>query len=179
MSKTREGKEWVFSTVLENDHYILRDHKVHGVRIVPGVTYLDLIIRCSKQLFKTVLSISRTVFIEPLATDETYNRFVEVRFKKGTHCVSEVEVRSRRMDHNGNQYGAWSKHMFCRLNKMTEKPTQTMDVQAFKTTSDRHMNMSEVYASARSVDIVHGEFMGTLGTLYQKGREEMMQLHLP
>ena len=178
MNKTKEGKDWVFTTVLENDHYILRDHKVHGVRIVPGVTYLDLIIRCSKQLFKTVLGIGRIVFIEPLATDETYNRLVQVRFKKGTNCISEVEVRSKRMDHNGTPYGDWSKHMFCRLNKMKDAPTETMDIKAFKAECDQQMNMSEVYASARSVDIVHGEFMETLGVLYQKGREEMMQLHL-
>jgi acyl transferase domain-containing protein len=178
MSTTKEGKEWVFSTVLENDHYILRDHKVHGVRIVPGVTYLDLILRCSKQLFKTILQISRIVFVEPLATDETYNRFVQVRFKKGIHSVSEVEVRSRRMDHSGHPYGDWSTHMFCRLNKMTTTATQTLDIESFKASSDRQINMSEVYSSARSVDIVHGEFMETLGVVYQKGREELMQLHV-
>jgi acyl transferase domain-containing protein/acyl carrier protein len=178
ISKTREGAEWVFSMNLENDHYILRDHKVHGVRIVPGVTYLDLIIRCSKQLFKTVLEISRIVFVEPLATDETYDRFVQVRFKKGKHSVSEVEVRSRRMDHHGNLYGDWSKHMFCRLHKMTKTPTQTMNIDGFKVSADRQLNMSEVYASARTVDIVHGEFMETLGMVYQKGREELMELHL-
>jgi hypothetical protein len=178
MNKKREGQDWVFSTDLENDHYILRDHKVHGVRIVPGVTYLDLIIRCSKQLFKTVLEISRIVFIEPLATDETYNRHIQVRFKKGRNCISEVEVRSIRMDHSGNQYGDWSQHMFCRLNKMNSAPTENMDISSFKASANRQLNMSEVYQSARSVDIVHGEFMETRGTVYQKDQEELMQLQV-
>ena len=178
MTKQKEGAEWVFSTDMENDHYILRDHKVHGVRIVPGVTYLDLIHRCSKELFGKTLSIGRIIFVEPLATDESYNRRVQVRFKKGKHCISEVEVRSRRMDYQGNEYGDWSKHMFCRLKKMEQTSLPTMNIKAFKAECHQQIDMAEVYKSARSVEIVHGEFMETLGTVYQKGREELMELQL-
>lgn len=178
MKKEKQGADWIFTLDMNNDHYVLRDHKVHGVSIVPGVTYLDLILRCSKILFGKTFEISRIIFIEPLATDKTYNRRVEVRFRKGTHAISDAMVRSRRLDHNDNSYGKWDKHVQCRLNKMPRGTKETFNIEAFKTNSERQLNMAEVYKSARTVDIVHGEFMETLGVVYQKGREELMQLHL-
>lgn len=178
MKKEKQGADWIFTLDMNNDHYVLRDHKVHGVSIVPGVTYLDLILRCSKILFGKTFEISRIIFIEPLATDETYNRRVEVRFRKGKHVISEAMVRSRRLDYNGNSYGKWDKHVQCRLNNMPSGTKETFNIEAFKTNSERQLNMAEVYKSARTVDIVHGEFMETLGMVYQKGREELMQLHL-
>ncbi len=178
MKKEKQGNDWTFTLDMNNDHYVLRDHRVHGVSIVPGVTYLDLILRCSKVLFGKTFEISRIIFIEPLATDQTYNRRVEVRFKKGTHAISEAMVRSRRVDHNGNVYGKWDKHVQCRLNNMPTETRETFNIEAFKTNCERQLNMADVYKSARTVDIVHGEFMETLGMVYQKGREELMQLHL-
>lgn len=178
MKKEQQGADWTFTLDMKNDHYVLRDHRVHGVSIVPGVTYLDLILRCSKELFGKTFEISRIIFIEPLATDETYNRRVEVRFRKGTHAICEAMVRSKRLDHNGNVYGEWDKHVQCRLNNMPTNESAAFNLKAFKASSDTQINMSEVYKSARTVDIVHGEFMETLGMVYLKGREELMELHL-
>lgn len=178
MQKKKDGAEWVFSMDIDNEHYILRDHRVHNVRIVPGVTYLDLILRCSKQLFKSKLQIKRIIFTEPLATDETYNRRIQVRFKKGINCISDVEVISRKVDHQGNEYGEWSKHMYCKLQKMTNDEAPRMDIQTFMNSSEQQINMSQVYQSARTVGIVHGEFMETKGVVYQKGREELMKLQV-
>ncbi len=178
MSKKKEGAEWTFTLDMDNEHYVLRDHRVHGVSIVPGVTYLDLILRCSKELFGKTFELSRIIFTEPLATDETYDRRVEVRFRKGKHSISEVMVRSRRLNHDGDTYGEWNEHVHCRLNATTDETRSQLDIQGFKAASDRQIDMSDVYKSARSVDIVHGVFMETLGVVYQKEREELMQLHL-
>ncbi len=178
MDKKKEGAEWTFTLDMNNDHYVLRDHRVHGVSIVPGVTYLDLVLRCSKELFGRTFELSRIIFTEPLATDETYNRRIEVRFRKGMHSISDVMVRSKRLNLDGNAYGEWNKHVSCRLNTMKNETRSKLDIRSFKVTSDQKIDMSDVYKSARSVDIVHGEFMETLGVVYQKGREELMQLHL-
>ena len=75
-------------------------------------------------------------------------------------------------------YGEWDKHVYCRLNVPKEEAQPKMDIQEFIRTSHNQIDMSKVYESARSVEIVHGEFMQTLGVVYQKGREELMQLHL-
>ncbi|WP_103865511.1 SDR family NAD(P)-dependent oxidoreductase [Aquimarina sp. I32.4] len=178
MKQTKEGADWVFSLDILNDNYIVRDHKVHTINIVPGVTYLDLILRCSKELFGEIFTLSRVLFIEPLATDKKYNRCLELRFRKGNHSLYEAMIRSKQIDHNGNVNGAWSKHIHCRLNIREDKETSRMDINSFIKTSEHQIEMKDVYQWARSVDIVHEEFMQTRGLIYQKGQTELMKLHL-
>ncbi len=178
MKQKKSGSDWIVELDVFNENYILRDHKVHGVSIIPGVTYLELILRSGKELFGKLFNLSRIVFTEPLATGERQHRRVEVRFREGRQSQYEAMVRSRRMDQNGMVYGNWCRHVHCRLNPSYESVREPMNLQAFIDSCKNQLSMDEVYSSARSVEIVHGPFMQTKGTVYQKGGEELMKLHL-
>lgn len=99
----------------DHDNYILRDHKVHGVRIIPGVTYLDLILRVARELFPQNIGLSKILFTEPLATTQDFNRNVEVQFEEGKQGSYKVRVRSQRIDHQRKAHGEWTEHMQCLL----------------------------------------------------------------
>ena len=51
------------------DNEIVRDHRVHGVRIMPGVTFLDIILRFFKALGRdpTGIELRDVLFKEPIA----------------------------------------------------------------------------------------------------------------
>ncbi|TCN57662.1 SDR family NAD(P)-dependent oxidoreductase [Flavobacterium circumlabens] len=162
-----------------HDNYILRDHKVYDVRIIPGVTYLDLVLRSSKKLFDKDFSLSRVLFVEPLSTTENYDRRLEIKYTPGNQSEYEVLIRSKKIDHDGNIYGEWTQHMNCRIDALETSNTKVIfDVENFIQNSEKSYEMATVYQEARTIAICHGEFMQTHGKIYQRGDEELMELHL-
>ena len=162
----------------DHNNYILRDHKVYDVSIIPGVTYLDLIVRSAKQLFDRNFRLSRVLFTEPLATTKEYDRKLEIAYSEGTASAYEAVLRSKKMDHKGATFGPWTEHMHCRLDAFEQQDSALFDVSAFIANSEQVYDVAEVYAKTRKAEIFHGEFMQTKGKIYQKGEEELMALHL-
>ncbi|KFF06341.1 SDR family NAD(P)-dependent oxidoreductase [Flavobacterium reichenbachii] len=162
-----------------HDNYILRDHKVYDVRIIPGVTYLDLVLRSSKKLFNKDFSLSRILFVEPLSTTEDYDRRLEITYSTGNQSEYEVVIRSQKIDHNGQTFGEWIRHMNCRIDSVEKLSSEiTFDVENFIINSEKDYEMATVYQEAKTIAICHGEFMQTHGKIYQRGDEELMELHL-
>lgn len=161
-----------------HDNYILRDHRVHAQRIVPGVTYLDLTLRAAQQLRQDQLQLQQVLFIEPLITTPDHNRRLEIRFEPQTETRWKVLVRSRKLDHQGQTSGEWTDHMEAILDRLTVSPAPTFDVQQFIAASEHAHSVADMYREARKIDIYHGTFMQTEGTLYLSGQEELMVLHL-
>jgi len=162
----------------DHDNYILRDHKVYDVSIIPGVTYLDLIVRAARQLFDRNFRLSKILFTEPLATTKEYDRKLEIAYSEGKTSAYEAVLRSQRMDHKGATFGPWTEHMHCRLDTFEQQPVELFDVNAFIADSQHVYDVKEVYAKTRKAEIFHGEFMQAKGKIYQKGEEELMALHL-
>jgi len=162
----------------DHDNYILRDHKVHGVRIIPGVTYLDLVLRVARELFPQNIGLSKILFTEPLATTQDFNRSVEVQFEEEKQGTYKVRIRSQRIDHQRKAHGEWTEHMQCLLDFEKTPANMFLDIRNFISGSDNRHDVSEIYAEARKVNIEHGEFMQTQGVIYQKGNEELMVLNL-
>ncbi|SFE51956.1 Acyl transferase domain-containing protein [Chitinophaga sp. CF118] len=162
----------------DNDNYILRDHKVYDVSIIPGVTYLDLILRSAKAIFDQDFQLSRVLFTEPLATTKEYNRKLEITYQEGKGSAYEAVLRSQKMNHKGETFGPWTEHMHCRLDALEKQDEVLFDVRGFIANSEHVYDVEEVYARTRKAEISHGEFMQAKGRIYQKGDEELMALHL-
>ncbi|RQO64205.1 hypothetical protein DBR43_33120, partial [Pedobacter sp. KBW06] len=174
----RQFQEWVVRSEFHHENYILRDHRVHEVRIVPGVTYLDMLLRTAKELFGEELMLNKVLFTSPLTTTDSFNRLVEIRYKVGKESLYEAGIHSCRINKQGDVYGEWEQHMECRLDDVQAASHPKLDIAGFIENSDTVFEMSAVYAMARAVDIWHGDFMQTRGKLYQRGEEELMVLNL-
>ena len=57
-----------FRTKIGEDNYILRDHVVHGVHVLPGVACLDLICRIAqaKKLVNRKVQLREVLFKSPI-----------------------------------------------------------------------------------------------------------------
>ncbi|WP_233603296.1 SDR family NAD(P)-dependent oxidoreductase [Pedobacter sp. KBW06] len=173
-----EAPEWIVQLTFDHKNYILRDHRVHEVRIVPGVTYLDMVLRTAKELFGEELMLNKVLFTSPLATTESFNRLVEIRYSLGKESLYEAAIYSSRINKQGDVYGEWEQHMECRLEHLQKTSPERFDIAGFIENSDAAFEMSAVYAMARTMNIWHGDFMQTRGKLYQRGEEELMVLQL-
>lgn len=166
---------------ITHNNWIVRDHRVHGVRIVPGVTFLDIIHRLVKEeLALDHITLKNVLFHQPLATSERFDRVFFTRFTPAANNAWQVDISSQKIKGETVVSPTREKHLSCILvpvlsDDVAEPP---FAIQAFIDNADAQWDMDDVYGLARSVDISHRAFMKTQGRIYQKGNEELMALHL-
>ncbi|MCX8131441.1 MAG: SDR family NAD(P)-dependent oxidoreductase [Clostridia bacterium] len=175
----KEKQSRMFLQKIKNSNYIVRDHRVHGVRVLPGVTLLDMVYRLSKAAVGTQsIELRNIVFKKPVVTSEEFDADVFVSFEAMDSCW-RVEITSQKQK-NDNPVGAdQDENMECMLYiKPDSDYSKKVDVAGLIHSADHQLDMDSIYAPARQNGISHYEFMKTLGTVYQRNNEELMELHL-
>lgn len=172
----------IFKSSINHDNFIVRDHLVHGIRIAPGVTFLDMVCRlANKHLDGQAIEINNVLFRKPLATSEQFDRKIITQFEpiEETNCW-RVHIASQKIKDNQPVNHKLDDHADCTLvmgTSLGSKKTP-FNVERFVAQAEQSWDMDEVYSLARAVDILHLEFMKTLGTVYQSDNEELMALYL-
>lgn len=158
-----------FSTVIKNSNYIVRDHRVHGVRIMPGVTLLDMIYRFlqSKGITLRDVELRKVLFSEPVSTSEHYDKKIRISFteKDGFH---EVLAQSQKVKDGAAPGSDWDENLRCELHihPGSASGRKTIDIPAIKGESRRVEDMDHAYSYVRKIDIRHSDFMKGQGKLY-------------
>lgn len=168
-----------FYQIVNDKNFIVRDHRVHDVRTLPGVTLLDIIYRLSAAYLETqAIELRRIVFKQPVVTSESFDSRVSVTFvPEKSHW--RVTVTSKKIKDNIPVGSLPDENMECLLfPRNSSDAGRSMNVKNIIENHTRKWEMDDIYALARKVRIQHYEFMKTLGTVYQKNQEEIMQLHL-
>jgi acyl transferase domain-containing protein/pimeloyl-ACP methyl ester carboxylesterase/NAD(P)-dependent dehydrogenase (short-subunit alcohol dehydrogenase family) len=157
----------VETLTLHRDDAVVRDHRVHGVPILPGVAFLDLIHRAlaKNRLSPRSAELSNLLFEEPLAVPDG-ERDVQVSlFERGAEQPWRVEVTSH---HPGGDDVARSVlHLSAEL-RLGANPVRPppIDVERLKAQALERLDLEVIYGRARDIGIVHGDFMRGLGQWY-------------
>ncbi len=169
-----------FEQTLHHGNYIVRDHHVHGVRTLPGVTLLDMVYRLAPRCVGAgkAIELRRVLFMQPIVTSEDFDQQVLVSFTPaGDHW--RVSVTSRKLPHGQPADGAQVENMACTLHlDAQDEPPPRLDPARFIAEAEHRVDMDRIYGLALQASIRHRSFMKTLGTVYAKGRQELMQLRL-
>ncbi len=161
------------------DNFIVRDHRVHDIRSFPGAALLEMVYRLAWDYFGAqVIEIKEVLFKQPIAVSEEFDKNVFVTFTpEKDHW--RVEVKSQRIKGDTVIDSAMDENMDC-LAFTVENPVNTkkIDIGMFIEKAEKQWNMDDMYSLARDISIDHYSFMKALGKVYQKGDEELMELHL-
>lgn len=161
-------------------NYIVRDHLVHQIRTLPGVTLLDMVYRLSLPYLGTqAIELRNILFIQPIVTSPQFDQEVNVTFTpEPTHV--QVRVTSRKVRGDQVVEPEWQANMECTLFTRQEQSqtNKIKDIKSMMNQADQKWDMDDVYGVAREADINHYTFMKTLGTVYRRGQEEIMELQL-
>ncbi len=168
-----------FEQTLRHDNPIVRDHHVHDVRTLPGVTLLDMVYRLAPQcLGAAAIELRQVVFKQPVVTSEEFDKTIVVTFTP----VAEhwrITVGSYKSRDGQRLDGAYRDNMECLLYRVADhSPARTLDVAAFIEAAEHRLDMNDVYGLALRADIKHDAFMKTQGTVYSRGSAELMHLSL-
>ena len=104
------------STIMKNSNDIVRDHRVHGVRIMPGVTFLDMIYRIlrSKQVDLKKIELREVLFLEPVSTTAEYDQKIEIAFQAKEEGYL-VTAKSQKVKDGKSISPVWEDNLRCEL----------------------------------------------------------------
>ncbi|MCX7747899.1 MAG: SDR family NAD(P)-dependent oxidoreductase [Clostridia bacterium] len=172
-------KKETFLQKINHSNYIVRDHHVHGVRTLPGVTLLDMIYRLSSEYLGTQgIELKKVLFLQPIVTSEYFDKNVFVTFTPADDSW-KVTVKSQKVKNGHVIDKKYDDNMECLLFlSETQRSGVRKDVTGFIKNAEHKWDMDEVYGLVRQVEIHHFVFMKTMGTVYQNENEEMMMLGL-
>ncbi|GAV11579.1 SDR family NAD(P)-dependent oxidoreductase [Paenibacillus sp. NAIST15-1] len=168
-----------FHQIINDKNLIVRDHRVHDIRTLPGVTLLDLIYRLSTVYLDTqAIELRQVVFKQPIVTSKEFDNDVSVTFIP-EQSRWKVTVTSQKMKGNTPMDVQSDENMECLLFlRGCSDSGHSLDVKAIMDNYTRKWDMDDIYGLARRVQIQHYGFMKTMGTVYRRDQEELMQLHL-
>jgi acyl carrier protein len=148
-------------TVPHSD-FILQNHRVHGVSVMPGVTFADILFRIlgARGFDVSRVTLRDIVFPRPLATTAHLDRDVLVIIQG-----SQISIASRPICEGGGG-DDWTRHLTGRLALEDPLEDAWLDVDAWKASSHQVRDMAELYAQARDEAIVHGAAMRCTGRLF-------------
>ncbi|WP_063050878.1 thioester reductase domain-containing protein [Nocardia arthritidis] len=151
-----------FATTLRAEDPVVRDHRVHGVRILPGVVYLDMILRAAMAAGYRPgdLTIREALFQRPVALGDDGAVRIAFRVDRPT---GRIAIDVQRLDAAGLPAGPSEPVAECVVllaDSAVEPPG--IDVAGFRASAQAR-GMAEMYAQSGSRGIEHRDFMRATG----------------
>jgi acyl transferase domain-containing protein/tryptophanase/pimeloyl-ACP methyl ester carboxylesterase len=159
--------------------FILRNHHVYGVSLLPGVTFVDILLRIltARGFVASEAILSDILFDEAIATGEDLDREVMVTVGAEADGAREITVRSRSI-RTGETAGDWRQNLTARLTFAEEVSPPPLDIAALKSAAHTVRDLAELYEQARQENIVHGPAMRCQGRIYLDGDGLLAELEL-
>ncbi|MGC4806662.1 SDR family NAD(P)-dependent oxidoreductase [Micromonospora sp. DT233] len=151
---------------LSDTDFIMRNHRVHGVSVLPGVTFLDILMRMlvAQGFDPERVELRRILFPEPVATAESAARELRLRVgPPGPDGARPVTAQSRWA---GRPDAPWHDNMRAELVHTDPPPAAPLDLAALRAGIRRSYPLAELYARARAEDIRHGPAMACHGDIH-------------
>lgn len=177
--RMKELKKMTFSTMMRYEDFIVRDHRVHQTRIMPGVTFIDMIYRLilSKGYSAEEVELRSILFKEPVATTDQYDKKIRIIFRpEGGHYL--VIAQSQKMRFDQALEASWTDNLQCELYLGKKDSAKTIDIDALKAGAERIEDMDHTYSYMRKTFIDHYEFMKMLGRVHVSDDYRLGEAHL-
>ncbi|WP_161784542.1 SDR family NAD(P)-dependent oxidoreductase, partial [Actinokineospora spheciospongiae] len=147
--------------VLAHSDFVMRNHRVHGVSVMPGVTFLDIVFRVlAAQGVDTTRAVVRDVlFHEAMVTKDGHDRDVRIRIDPAGHVTA-----SSRWLRGGEPVSEYRDNFQAELVFADLPEPAPVDLAALRA-GTRVVDMDELYARARAEEIRHGNAMRCFGEL--------------
>lgn len=158
---------------------VVRDHRVHGVRVLPGVALLDLVFRSlrGKGVDTAGVEARRVVFRRPVTCRPGQD--VEVRiavaYSGGRYTVTGTGRTISDGDRPSDPFEIFEGEL---LVGGPPDDGGSLDLAAFRARTTVTGTMADLYRMLRGTGIEHGDFMRGEGTLFRSGDEVLAQLWL-
>ncbi|HCJ1109671.1 TPA: SDR family NAD(P)-dependent oxidoreductase [Legionella pneumophila] len=152
-----------FRVKLTSDNYLVDDHRIDGVRVLPGIAYLDIVARC---LTCECFELTQVNYPHAAKVHEGETLILSVvHDPQSRELVIYHQMDDKKIIH------------FKALIELTIKPYFPVAIPIQKEGIQSH-SMETIYSLARDAFIEHGEFMRVAGTTQINAPQIQMELSL-
>jgi len=170
-----------FQTYVRFDNPVARDHQVHGVRLVPGLAYVDMFYRAAASggLSHGEIELQGVLFETPVAVSELFDQRLRFRSAPGEDGIririGASRTRGTEPLDEGEQAVAE-----CLVRRAAGTPPPPLDVASCREMlqSADATPMESVYGNVERTGILHRDFMRARGTVARRGDALVAELSL-
>jgi thioester reductase-like protein len=168
-------------TLLRFDDPVVRDHRVHGVRLLPGVVYLDGLCRIAhgSGLVPERLELRDVLFETPVALSEGYDQRIFFR-SAPEGDGARVHISSLR-EKDGQSLGGTGEEAIASCSVHARAPSrlaQTLDLAGLQGARRRSVPLDAIYERTERLGIQHRDFMRARGEVHRAGDRVIAELEL-
>lgn len=172
-----------YSFNMVGNSYLTHHHKIFGYPVLPGVVYLDFIMRCCQLEFEEEqpYQINQILFHLPLIhkhnTDDVLYE-INIELQKTQDASRAVRVQSRCCPKHGEP-SEFQEHLRCNLVILpTHNPVFKLDIPAFIEKRKGNIALEDAYNCFRELGLVYDKFLQAQGQIHYTNTEELMEINL-
>ncbi len=166
-----------YVTEVHHDQPVLRDHQLHGVQLIPGVTFLDFFSTLLAQEGEDLYCVQfrKMIFLSPVAVAPGEVRELRLSLTpQGTGA--SVVAQSRPL---GDQQASWVTHCRAQLMRVSPPPkSSAVDLEAIRRVASRRVPIDQIYRKAAKLGLVHGPYMKCEGEVWVGANQLLARLEL-
>ena len=161
-------KEFGYSLMIDEDNLVVRDHIVHGAKVMPGIVLLDLCIKVllSENIDYKTIEFRNILFKTPIELLSCKKRELIISLKN-VEQKSFITGKSRIVEIEQNNTEELVEHFECEICEASPAAGEQINISEELVKSAEYIqDMDEAYKFVRNVGITHKSFMKAEGKVY-------------
>ena len=155
---------------LNKDLFYLRDHKVNGKHVLPGVMYLEMVRNVTERsTSKELKEIKNVVWVEPLIVDNSDKEAIIELAEENNKLTYKVRNKGEKVYSKG-------KLEIGKREKCSEKP---IDIKKVMNRCNKSLNHNEFYKLFERVGFEYGNTFKPIKNIYFNDYEAISEIEVP
>ena len=172
-------KQIIGKFTISDTDYFVRDHRLKGIHIMPGVTFLDMIFKLltANSFDLEQVELRNVIFLEPVVTTDEFDRKIDLKITISENSQT-VEATSQKWKAGKLVDATVTKHLMCQLFIEEIESKKPVNLSQIINTASQELDLDDCYSMTRQVGIDHDNFMKCRGKVYGNYDSCLGEVHL-
>ncbi|NRS49278.1 SDR family NAD(P)-dependent oxidoreductase [Brevibacillus sp. HB2.2] len=162
------------------NHPILKNHKVHGQELLPGLAHIDLLYQMFRENGHDYreLELRNLTIYHPIMVGQDYDVMLSIQCTQGKAGQWQIRMegqtqRNGILDSEKKLYVTAEMH-----HHASAQFDETLNLPLLEHAANKKINLHDVYEQCRRQELVHTGFMKAEGTIYETDSAAVMDISL-
>ncbi|QMT25920.1 beta-ketoacyl synthase N-terminal-like domain-containing protein [Bacillus velezensis] len=151
------------------DHPILKNHKVYGQSLLPGLAYIDMLYQVFREKGQSYnqLELRKLTIYNPLIVVQDHPIVLSIRCSKKTEQYWQIRVEGQE-EHNGSKNSEKKLYVTAEMHHIESLDfEESLNLDEIKSHAKRMIHLDELYERSRGQELVHSGFIKAEGKVYE------------
>lgn len=156
---------------------IMSNHKVYGQALLPGLAYIDLIYQVFQEhgYAYQELELKNLTIFYPLTADESHDVALTIHVSESKEGTWSIIIDGQKQ--HGDSLSDKRQYVTADMHRKERTAfAETIDLNQWKRTAGRILNLDEIYEQCRSQQLVHTGMMKAEGQIYETKEGALIDL---